>query len=318
MKERNQTIDIAKGIAIILMVIGHCYSEENVILRAIYAFHMPFFFIVSGMLYAGKWKSHVDFRVGLTCRRMLIPYFVFDTAFCIFVAVLSRNDNPIGQIIRSFSQTILTLCGTTVTWYLPCQLMTLCIVVLVLKHGKSQLHIPVFAGLFLLALLVTPADFLLPIWRSFIGTGFFAVGYYGKSFFERKPNGCILVLTGGLFLLLSEMNGMVSLVGLRFANPLLYVATGLTGSFLLLQFCMKIPKSKWAESVAYLGKNSIVILCTHMFVVECVRLLDYKLFDNALYALGILEGIVFGGMAVALQFPIIWICNRYLPKLFGK
>lgn len=49
--KRENTLDIAKGIVIILMVIGHCYSTQNEILYMIYAFHMPFFFIVSGLLY---------------------------------------------------------------------------------------------------------------------------------------------------------------------------------------------------------------------------------------------------------------------------
>ena len=33
--ERNVTLDIAKGIAIILMVIGHCYTTNNAVLTMI-------------------------------------------------------------------------------------------------------------------------------------------------------------------------------------------------------------------------------------------------------------------------------------------
>ena len=47
MKERITYVDIAKGIAISLMVLGH--SGIPVGLRTwIYSFHMPFFFFVSG------------------------------------------------------------------------------------------------------------------------------------------------------------------------------------------------------------------------------------------------------------------------------
>lgn len=41
--------DIAKGIAIILMVLGHS-SLPAVIQNWIYSFHMPFFFFISGVL----------------------------------------------------------------------------------------------------------------------------------------------------------------------------------------------------------------------------------------------------------------------------
>lgn len=37
----------------------------------------------------------------------------------------------------------------------------------------------------------------------------------------------------------------------------------------------------------------MTVLCTHMFFVELIRLLDYKLLDNFLPKLGIVEGIVF-------------------------
>lgn len=318
MNQRNRTIDLAKGIAITLMVIGHCYCKENGIIRAIYAFHMPFFFILSGMLYAGKWQEHIDFHPVVTCRRMLVPYAVFDTLFCLFVTVLGRPDDIIGHFLQSVVQQILPLRGATVTWYLPCQLMVLCIFVLIAKHIKKPLRIPIFAVLFLTALLIPPADILLPLWRSLIGAGFFAVGFYGKPIFARKGNGLCLICIGAAFLFLAEWNGMVSLVDLRYSNPLLYTANGLMGSYLLYQLCLRFPKNELSKRIAFLGKNSVIILCTHMFFVECIRLIDYKLFDNALNRLGILEGFVFGGIVMLFMIPVIMVYNRYLNRIFGR
>ena len=48
---RKQWLDIAKGIAIILMVIGHT-SIPNIASNFIYAFHMPLFFIASGLFFS--------------------------------------------------------------------------------------------------------------------------------------------------------------------------------------------------------------------------------------------------------------------------
>lgn len=47
-KERDKTLDIAKGIFIILVVSGHSTFPYT---DVIYWFHMPAFFIVSGILY---------------------------------------------------------------------------------------------------------------------------------------------------------------------------------------------------------------------------------------------------------------------------
>lgn len=55
-------LDATKGIAIILMILGHCIQLsyvsdegffENIVFKLIYSFHMPLFMIISGFLFAG-------------------------------------------------------------------------------------------------------------------------------------------------------------------------------------------------------------------------------------------------------------------------
>jgi fucose 4-O-acetylase-like acetyltransferase len=68
-------LDIAKGIAILLMVIGHT-SIPSVLSNFIWAFHMPLFFIASG--WATNWQK-TDFK-GFTKRKfrtLLVPFFVY-------------------------------------------------------------------------------------------------------------------------------------------------------------------------------------------------------------------------------------------------
>lgn len=51
--KRLDWVDIAKGIAIVLMILGHS-SLPNTIQNWIYSFHMPFFFFISGVLTKGS------------------------------------------------------------------------------------------------------------------------------------------------------------------------------------------------------------------------------------------------------------------------
>ena len=159
--------------------------------------------------------------------------------------------------------------------------------------------------------------YLLVLWRVFVGMGFFAAGYHGKQLLTQKANIPALLLISGAFLYLALQNGMVSLVSLRFSNPVLYTVTGLLGSYLLIQISMRLRENRVTDVMIYFGKNTSVILCTHIFVVEIVRLLDYKLFDNALYRFGIFEGFVFGGIVMAAMHLAIIICRRYFWYLFG-
>ena len=52
MEKRDSTIDIMKGIGIILVILGHAIQNNYVPLnKVILSFHMPLFFFVSGMLF---------------------------------------------------------------------------------------------------------------------------------------------------------------------------------------------------------------------------------------------------------------------------
>ena len=51
MKERLDYIDRAKGMLIILVVIGHIW-QSGVVFDLIYTFHMPAFFVISGILFS--------------------------------------------------------------------------------------------------------------------------------------------------------------------------------------------------------------------------------------------------------------------------
>ena len=59
-QNRNRWLDIAKGIAIILMVAGHT-PIPSVMSHFIYAFHMPLFFISSGLVSNYEKYSLVDY-----------------------------------------------------------------------------------------------------------------------------------------------------------------------------------------------------------------------------------------------------------------
>lgn len=122
LSKRNISYDYAKGLGILLMVIGHCYSFENPILVLIYAFHMPLFFIVAGLQHAEHDHKHIRINWKKKCFRLIVPYLVFDGAFAVFVTILGRPDNFVQSIISNLTP-VVTLVGKTVTWFLPSMLL---------------------------------------------------------------------------------------------------------------------------------------------------------------------------------------------------
>lgn len=90
-KQRNIYLDIVKGIAVCLVVFGHCiqfgsgskYLEtgaffENMIFRVIYSFHMPVFMMISGYLFSYSIRKY-SFSELIKNRIMhlLVPIFLW-------------------------------------------------------------------------------------------------------------------------------------------------------------------------------------------------------------------------------------------------
>ena len=84
-KNRYTEIDIARGIGIFFVVLGHSLKQTQIqaawiriLTYIIYSFHMPLFFCLSGFVSAKILRMHKHERiqyVSSRARRLLIPYF---------------------------------------------------------------------------------------------------------------------------------------------------------------------------------------------------------------------------------------------------
>ena len=101
MKNRVEYIDIARGIAIILMIIGHV--TQNVIFRnIIFSFHMPLFIIVSGYFYKDKPLKYVIKKLMI---KLIIPTTII-VFLCTFVDNLNHMD-MYNSLYNSFKSIII-------------------------------------------------------------------------------------------------------------------------------------------------------------------------------------------------------------------
>lgn len=83
-QQRNLFLDVAKGIAIILVVIGHeiqhRYGTEVLLFRLIYSFHMPLFMLLAGMVFSLKFHDfpsqglNTSREIIKSVRGLLVPY----------------------------------------------------------------------------------------------------------------------------------------------------------------------------------------------------------------------------------------------------
>jgi fucose 4-O-acetylase-like acetyltransferase len=70
MNKRIEWVDIYKGLAIILVLMGHADSPLN---KYIYLFHMAAFFFISGCTTSLDKLSFIDYAV-MRFKRLIIPF----------------------------------------------------------------------------------------------------------------------------------------------------------------------------------------------------------------------------------------------------
>lgn len=110
-KKRIEEIDVLRGFAICMVILGHAIIEFPVNISqvpwcnwlhyAIYSFHMPLFFIVSGFVY--KCRSYGKYILGKSSR-IILPYAVFgifSILLHIFAPSITNGDEtPKDALIR--------------------------------------------------------------------------------------------------------------------------------------------------------------------------------------------------------------------------
>lgn len=72
-KERISSIDILKGIGIILVMLGHALPHDSFVRTLIYTFHMPLFFWCSGLVIMGLHHPIYDVVMFPVMNRLPLP-----------------------------------------------------------------------------------------------------------------------------------------------------------------------------------------------------------------------------------------------------
>jgi len=159
MSQRDQTIDMAKGLGMLLVVLGHSpivQQEKGELYRLIFSFHMPLFFFLSGVFFNPS-KS-LGASMVEKGGALLKPYFVTLLSLAALHALTKSQDlaSTIAGVFYGSGDTI----EWSPLWFLP-HLFVVCLFSwamtnLVLRRMQSAVFEPVlvlllfFAGVMLI------------------------------------------------------------------------------------------------------------------------------------------------------------------------
>jgi fucose 4-O-acetylase-like acetyltransferase len=329
--ERYEWLDVARGIGIILVAIGHALGgiidsprgDGATILRqlffVIYTFHMPLFFILSGALVARRVER--DRRAfGQTLLIDLVwPYFLWSVIqFGVIYMLGSLANRPIDALWPTFSA--LPYNPISQFWFLYA---------LFLLHGLAILTLPALGrtSFLLLCLALKPIGLLvaLPIvlrlafnQAPWYGIGVFLAAQGIAELAVRRPVivramllpasaammiGLVLAASPN-FMPAADMRTAVApaLAGLAW-NPLVFPA-GLLGAVAVIGIA-GFALGPIGRILSYLGRRSMAIFILHIMGIAGTRIVLTKIFGVTDVAF-ILPIVVLAGLiAPVIAFEIV-------------
>lgn len=339
-KKRISYIDMAKGIGIILVVFGHLGFASESLLTWIMSFHMPLFFILSGMLlsHTNADRHSMSSFLQKKAKNILTPYFSFSMLSILFSGILEFASFK-SYLPNALIQTLLFY-GISVLWFLPALFFGETIFLWIRKHSSLGITALVCLGVCLITIFSVNTyhyhysidfDNNLSVWGAyliavFVRTGiavtFLAIGYYTQHFLFQKEHSAgtylvLAVLFWALNIFLALKNGKVDLNYLIFNNYFLYFSAAFCGSMGVICLCAILPACK---PLLYIGKNSLIIMTTHMncrFLGICYA--AGNIFLTILPVIGTIGyQIIVILCMIALEAIAIYGINHYAPCLLGR
>lgn len=344
MKERYQWIDLLKGFAIFLVVFGHNImlvqtNSAIFITKYIYSFHMPLFFMISGLLF-NKYGTFREYIVR-KAKNLLIPYFSFASILYLFWFIIGRKiGGGAKTTISPFQGFMGIFYGQTKympwggpLWFLLCLFIVSCLFYIISKYSQKIIIILLFLSSLIGFLMSTYLRVRLP-WM--IDTAFTGLTIYGISYllkcvvFNTNQNKNLIFFDNnmmliGLFLIglgLCIVNSRVELAANVYGNYILFylsVVSSCLFYILLFKKIFKYTKAYYFKKYfIYFGRNSLIVLGFHARAATFLSAIYIFILKVDYMTISIPYKILYSLIQLTLLIPVIYVLNKYLFVLLGK
>jgi fucose 4-O-acetylase-like acetyltransferase len=310
-KPRLGWVDAARGIGIILVVVGHVLrglvkstvmSESPAVVatdRWIYAFHMPLFFLLSGLFLAGKVDRPYATYAKDKLRRLAYPYVVWVLIQTSIQIVLSSHTNGMASVSDLINSTYRP---PMQFWFLYVLTIQSLLFGLLWKFGARHTGFLVIACVAWFAVPLFPLS-LLPLAQTCENLIYLALGVIlGRREnllrLARIPSGIAIatLVAGSLIVALAVWGGWASV---RLTRPV--VALSGVAAMLGLSLLLDRKNQGW---IRFIGEASLAIYCAHTIFSAGVRIAIDKVFHIQSSAIHLVAGVVIGLYGPVLLFVL--------------
>ncbi|MGN0550916.1 MAG: acyltransferase family protein [Acutalibacteraceae bacterium] len=320
-------IDQLRAIAMLFVILGHSSIDKNAV-DYFYSFHMPLFFIISGITHRpGKYESLKQIVID-KAKRLLVPYVVlniitFPIWFCSW-KILDDAKSTLFDLLKGLFYVNSNVYQTPspATWFLVS--LFFAEIVLYLLERISKNNSAVLTCLVMITGLAgyveglnTKLQHVLHLDDALTAVVFIYIGYI---FYQNKDKILKLLSNKALYVILivgfialgyyfQSRNGRISMHNNRYHSIIYFYLSALLTSFAVIFASFKIP---YLKSLTYIGKNTIVYLGLHAPIIILTEHI-FPIFEENVWAAFALAVIEFFAL-----IPVCMLINRFLPIATGQ
>lgn len=286
----DKTINIAKGIAIFSMVIGHVINHESSLSIFIYKWHMPLFFFFSGFFFNIQKYKFKNFLIR-KIKSLYIPFILWSLLILglhNFLVKIHIDSLPYYglheyklltyRIIFELKQ-YEPLLGTF--WFLV-QLLAVNIFsylfFLCIKYIRKDIHFIAKSLILCLSVILSILFNKYNIciyyhinWITFLALVFFITGNILNSF---HLTGKKQLIYSTLFLFIISQWSFKEMINLSYNEIILYYLSGICGIIIIYNFSMILTNTGFIGNIfSYMGQRSMSIMILHFSCFKLVSIL---------------------------------------------
>ena len=313
MTNRLTYIDNTRAVLITMVVLGHILNYANpeysilpytLAQEFMNSFHMPAFFLLSGMLTdSTKWRERSAGVYFLhKVKTLLVPYLFFECVAIIYKHFVLHS----VSLSEGLLMMLTVRCNVGADWFLPAMFFA-CVLYYLYIRFPNKLAWGITGGVLLILLRFTPSGHVWTLlFRGALGFCFMLAGNLLKKYltvFKRWKICTTFLITAAVLALYLKLQLGNSFYDGVLRTPVLYLISGTCGLYFVMGIA-RLIKMKWLGKI---GENALTVMGTHQLV-----LYTAPNSSSPLWVLGMLC------LIAAVEFILILVMNRFCPMLVGK
>jgi fucose 4-O-acetylase-like acetyltransferase len=334
--KRIEWIDTAKGIGLLLVMLGHLHVPY--MSAWIYTFHMPLFFFLSGVVFSGDKYSFKEFCIK-RMKSLVVPYFCLGFVIYLFYVIMNVMVGPenglYGTNMDMLKNFLIQEHFWTI-WFLACLFVVEIMWYWIWKIFSRWLVAPVVVsvGICIIGLLRYRLGYGSLPWNfdvALVAQFFFYIGYCFKC--SRQIKQLVDEMQKNTYLICAAIMFLINVVAgflcIRLSGESLDMSIGMYGKEVLTilsalagtLFVVLVSKKVSNKFLTYLGQNTMVLFAWHSRILIELCGYIYKSF-GLFQGEGLFERVVYSVVTLIIILVVLIPINEVIKKsklhfLFG-